>query len=75
MNFTILYSSEPEWGYTAEVVELPWCVSYGETLEEAKIMIEDAAVWYLQSLKKHWENFTNFKKSHFISSLTLNETI
>lgn len=53
MELTIIFTSEPEWGYTAEIIELPGCVSYGETLEEAKIMIRDAATGYVASLKKH----------------------
>jgi len=52
-KYNLVFTKEPEGGYTVEVVELPGCVSYGETLEEAKENIKDAIKWYLVSLKKH----------------------
>jgi len=55
MRFTLVFNKEPEGGYTVEVLELPGCVSYGETIEEAKKMIKDAIKGYIYSLKKHWE--------------------
>jgi predicted RNase H-like HicB family nuclease len=55
MNLTILFTHEPEGGYTAEIIELPGCVSYWDTLEEAKEMAKDAAIGYIESLKKHDE--------------------
>jgi predicted RNase H-like HicB family nuclease len=33
-------------------LELPGCVSYGGTMEEAQIMIKEAAVGYLEAQKK-----------------------
>ncbi|MCK9272501.1 type II toxin-antitoxin system HicB family antitoxin [Candidatus Gracilibacteria bacterium] len=75
MNLTIFFTSEPEGGYTAEILELPGCVSYGETLEEAKEMIKDAAIGYITSLKKHGEYVPIIKKESFISLLSLHETI
>jgi predicted RNase H-like HicB family nuclease len=53
MRFTLVFNKEPEGGYTVEVLELPGCVSYGETIEEAKKMIKDAIKGYIYSLKKH----------------------
>ncbi|EKD66465.1 MAG: hypothetical protein ACD_49C00039G0002 [uncultured bacterium (gcode 4)] len=75
MNLTIFFTSEIEGWYTAEIIELPGCVSYWETLEEAKVMIKDAAIWYIESLKKHGEYLPIKKRESFISSLSLYETI
>jgi len=54
-NFTVVFQSEPEGGYTAIVPTLPGCVSYGKNLEEAKVMIVDAIQGYIASLHKHNE--------------------
>ncbi len=75
MNYTTIYTKEPEWGYTVEVLELPGCLTYGESLEEAEEMIKDAIKAYLISVKKHWESIDNINKTKFISSLIINETV
>jgi len=62
MNLTMFFTSEIEGWYTAEIIELPGCVSYWETLEEAKVMIKDAAIWYIESLRKHVINKTVFTR-------------
>lgn len=54
-KFSTIFREEPEGGYTAIVPSLPGCVSYGETLEEAQAMIQDAITGYIASLKKHKE--------------------
>lgn len=54
-NFTVILKSEPEGGYTAIVPSLPGCVTYGETVEEAREMVKDAIEAYTFSLKKHKE--------------------
>ena len=38
----------PEGGYAAKVVELPGCISQGQTLEEVAVNIEDAKVCWLE---------------------------
>jgi len=70
VNFTALYTKEAEWWYTVEILELPGCVSYGETMEEAQTMIKEAAVGYLEAQKKIGTNMKNlFNKEIFISSV------
>lgn len=54
-DYTVMYRAEPEGGFTVIVPSLPGCVSYGKTLDEAKVMITDAIVGYIASLKKHNE--------------------
>jgi antitoxin HicB len=38
----------PEGGYAAKVVELPGCISQGQTLEEVAVNIEDAKICWLE---------------------------
>jgi len=54
-NFTVVFQSEPEGGYTAIVPALPGCVTYGKNVEEAKKMAIDAIKGYIASLHKHNE--------------------
>lgn len=75
MQLTIIYTQEPEWGYTAQVVELPWCVSYWETIEKAEKMITEASEAYIESIKKHEDKESFYQKHSFISSIILNETV
>ncbi len=69
MTYTAIYTQEPEGWYTVEVLELPWCVSFWETMEEAEKMIKEAIILYKESQDVHKENFVVWKK--FISSLQL----
>jgi predicted RNase H-like HicB family nuclease len=55
LSYRIILRPEPEGGFTVIVPTLPGCVTYGETLEEAKEMAIDAIKAYLESLKKHNE--------------------
>ncbi len=40
-TYTIILQPEPEGGFTVTVPSLPGCVTYGQTIEEAKTMAED----------------------------------
>ncbi|GAB4495476.1 MAG: hypothetical protein OHK0052_03050 [Anaerolineales bacterium] len=53
--YRILLHNEPEGGFTVTVPLLPGCVTYGETLEEAKQMAQEAIELYIESLKAHGE--------------------
>ena len=55
LSFRIVLRPEPEGGYTVIVPSLPGCITYGDSLEEAKKMAEDAIKAYLESMKKHKE--------------------
>jgi predicted RNase H-like HicB family nuclease len=52
VNLTALYTKESDGGYTVEILELPGCVSYGKNMEEAQLMIKEAAAGYLEAQKK-----------------------
>jgi antitoxin HicB len=50
LNYRILLQREPEGGYRVMVPILPGCVTYGDTIEEAKKMAKEAIGLYLESL-------------------------
>ena len=70
LKYTVIYTSEPEGGFTVTVPSLPGCVTYGQDLKEAKKMAKDAIRVYLESLKKHKEPIPQEGNS-FISSIDL----
>lgn len=53
LSYRILLRKEPEGGYTVTVPSLQGCVTYGETIEEAKKMAKEAIELYIESLKAH----------------------
>lgn len=55
LSYRILLKKEPEGGYTVTVPTLPGCITYGETIEEAKKMAKEAIELYIESLKAHGE--------------------
>ncbi len=62
-HYNVIFTPEPEGGYTAIVPSLPGCVSYGETLQQARKMIKDAIEGYIISLKKHKEPVSSDEES------------
>lgn len=52
LQYRVLLREEPEGGYTVIVPSLPGCVTYGETLDEAKRMAKEAIELYIQTLKE-----------------------
>jgi len=70
VNLTAIYTKEAEGWYAVEILELPGCVSYGKTMEEAQTMIKEAAAGYLEAQKKIGTNMKDFfNKETFISSV------
>lgn len=55
VSYRILLRKEPEGGYTVIVPSLPGCVTYGDTIEDARKMAKEAIELYLESLKEHGE--------------------
>ncbi len=52
-TYTVVFHPEPESGYTITVPALPGCISYGETIEEARRNAAEAIEGYLEGLRKH----------------------
>ena len=57
LEFQIILRPEKEGGYTVFVPDLPGCITYGKTLEEAYEMARDAINIYLYSLKNMLYNY------------------
>lgn len=51
----ILHPDSEQGGYTVTVPALPGCLTEGDTLEEALVMVKEAILGYLESLVKHGE--------------------
>jgi antitoxin HicB len=69
-NYSLIFQQEPEGGFTVKVPALQGCISYGETLEEAKKMAEKAIRAYIFSLQKHKEIIPT-EKNVFIATLSV----
>ena len=54
-KFVVYIEPAEEGGYIVSCPQLPGCVTQGETIEEAMVMIRDAIKGYIASLKKHGE--------------------
>lgn len=70
LKYTVIYTPEPEGGFTVTVPSLPGCVTYGRDLIEAKKMVKDAIRLYIKSLQKHKEPVPTEENS-LISSVDL----
>lgn len=57
-NFTykILLHKEPEGQYTATVPALPGCITFGDNIEHAIEMAEEAISIYIEELQKRGED-------------------
>lgn len=51
-QFQVLFTPQEEGGFTAEVLELPGCISEGETIKEAEKNIQEAIELYLETLEE-----------------------
>ena len=49
LKFTVILREEPEGGYSAQVIELPGCISQGENREETLKNIREAIEGYLEA--------------------------
>ncbi len=49
-QFEVIFTAQEEGGFTAEVPDLPGCISEGDTFEEAKYNIIEAIELYLDTL-------------------------
>ncbi len=53
--YRILLREEPECGFTVLVPALPGCITYGETMDQAKANAKEAVQLYVESLQAHGE--------------------
>lgn len=57
--FRIKLTPEADGGYTVIVPSLPGCVTWGETIEEAKEMTKEAILLYLEDMEANNEKIPN----------------
>ena len=55
-NLPVVFSPEPEGGFTVTVPSLPGCVTFGKNLNEAKRMAQEAIELYLEDLAADGES-------------------
>ena len=51
-SYTVLYEPVKKGGYQVTVPLLPGLVSFGRTLEEARVMARDAVICHLEGIEK-----------------------
>ncbi len=73
LNYTVIFKTELEGGFTVVVPSLPGCVTYGKDLTHAKKMVVEAIQAYLGSLKKHNEPIPS-DDSVFVSTVHLSSS-
>jgi len=61
-NYTVIFEPVKEGGYDVVVPAIPEICTFGETLEEARMMAEDAIRCYLESAMKVGEPIPEDKK-------------
>jgi len=54
-HYKILLHKEPDGGYTVIVPTLPGCITYGENVDEAIAMAEDAINIYVEEMQSRGE--------------------
>lgn len=54
-TYRILLTKEPEGGYTVTVPALAGCVTYGESVDHAMSMAQEAIELYVETLKAEGE--------------------
>jgi antitoxin HicB len=50
INLPAIFQPEPEGGFTVIVPSLPGCITFGKTLDEAKLMIREAIMLYVEDI-------------------------
>lgn len=70
LKYNVIFHPEPEGGYTVIVPTLRGCVTYGETLDEAREMAIDAIQGFIAVLKEDGEEIPTDEKS-IVTSISL----
>ena len=54
-TYRVLLNAEPEGGFTVTVPSLPGCITYGNDLDHALEMAQEAILGYIEILKENNE--------------------
>jgi predicted RNase H-like HicB family nuclease len=68
LKFTVILREEQEGGYSAQVVELPGCISQGENREETIKNIREAIEGYLEAFP---EELNQLKRKRELVEITV----
>ncbi len=71
LQYNVIYTSEPEGGYTVTVPTLPGCISFGENLDEARLKIQEAISLYVETLQED-NLMVPTDEKNFVNSIVLN---
>lgn len=71
LKYNVVFQEEPKGGYTVVVPTLRGCVTYGKTLEEAKIMALDAISGFVACMQEDGEEIPTDENS-VMSTINLN---
>ncbi len=55
MEYVVVIEKARDGSYSAYVPDLPGCVACGESVEEAKLSIQEAIPLHIDSLRRHHE--------------------
>ena len=55
MDYIVVIERAEDGSYSAYVPDLPGCIACGETPEEVRRLIEEAAALHIDSLRRHGE--------------------
>ena len=55
MDYVVVIEKAADGSYSAYVPDLPGCVACGDSVEEARRLIEEAVALHIESLRKHGE--------------------
>lgn len=65
--FDIKVYREEDWSFFAEVTNLPWCFTRGETVKELEENLEEAIDLYISSLKDDLiKNHIKLENNNFV---------
>jgi len=67
-KFTVILREEPDGGYSAQIVELPGCISQGENREQALVNIREAIEGYLEAFP---EELSQLKRRRELVEITV----
>lgn len=70
-DFTVIFFSAKEGGFTVSVPALPGCFTEGNTLEEAQTNAKDAIRTHIESLRMDGEEIPS-EINEFISRIRIN---
>ena len=55
MDYVVVIEKSGDGSYSAYVPDLPGCVTSGNSVDEVRILIEEAVVLHIDSLRSHGE--------------------